>query len=172
MMTTSRPWWRSPSLSFVLLVLVTGICLRIWFHPTSIGGTQIEKFSDPQKNAVAVTLEMNKLVISLASLVFGAVGSLLFSKDQGARVWRGADVALVVFTVFLAALAIYFSYTTYDKLVEMLSNEFLDLNGAILAQPRAGQVYSLTLSVVCLGILVIRLITGQSPAEEANDDEE
>lgn len=167
-MTRYSPRWPTPGVVFILLVFATVLILRIWFHPVSLGGEEIPKFSDPQRSAVAVTLEMNKLVISLASLIFGAVGSLVFAKEAGLRVHDRADVMLVVLTVFAAGLSIYFSYATYDKLAEMLSNQFLDLNGPILSQPRIGQIYSLTVSVACLGVLVIRLITSE-PAQEDDD---
>jgi hypothetical protein len=168
-MASYSPRWFTPGVAFILLVLATALTLSIWFHPKTLGGVETPKFTDPQKNAVAVTLEMNKLVISLASLVFGAVGTLVFAKEGGTRIRARADIMLIVLTVFAAGLSIYFSYVTYDKLVEMLSNQFLDLNGPLLSQPRAGQIYSLTLSVACLGMLVVRLITSE-PANEENDD--
>lgn len=143
--------------------------LAMFFHPAAIGGEQVEKFSDPQKQALGVALEMNKLVVSLATLVFGAVGALVFTKDGAPRVTTSAGRAFVVLTLYFAALAIYFSYVAYDKLVEMLSNEFIDLNSDLLAEPRRLQVYALTASVVLLGMLVISILTASKEEHHATE---
>jgi hypothetical protein len=142
------------SISFVIVIVV----LLQLVNPKQVGGVSVDKLNDPQKRAIEVTLEMNKLVISLATLVFGAIGTLAFTADGGPKVEDAIEKAFVIATLSFSAAAIYFSYLVYDKLVEMLSNSFLDLNGDLLAIPRRLQVNCLTLAVLCLGVLVIHIL--------------
>ena len=148
----------APTLAYLLLIVATTVALQ-FYHPTgSPAVVAVKSLSAPQKEAIAVTLEMNKLVISLATLVFGAVGTLVFVGDGRIRISGRFQNTLVVATLFFASSALYFSYVTYDKIVEMLSNEFFDLNSELLASPRRLEVDGLTLSVVGLGLLLVTIL--------------
>jgi hypothetical protein len=118
------------------------------------GGPPLKPPTKAKWEALAIALEMNKLVVSLAGLIFGAVGALVVSKDGVARLDTRQNI-LAMLTLLNSSAAIYFSYVTYDKLMVSLSNNFLELHDKALRWPRLFQLNSLGLAVVTLAALFL-----------------
>jgi hypothetical protein len=150
----------TPSMFFVALTLAVEISMLLWFNPPGAQGALVQRLPEIQKSALETTVEMNKLVLSLASLVFGAAGVLSVSKERGVAAVPLPGRLLLVLTLASAGLSIYFSYVVYDKLVEMLSNNFLDLNASLVLIPRRLQIDSLGLAVFFLGLLFVTTLDG------------
>ena len=157
-------WFLSPTITFVGLATVV-VVVFVSVAPKltmPVGGVELGKLKDSQDRALAITLEMNKLVISLATLIFGAVAALVLGKDS-VRTLDHVQVTLALLALLGASAALYFSYLTYDKLVEMLSNQFLDLNDEAILLPRALQIDSLGVAVVMLaGLFLASVNRGSS----------
>jgi hypothetical protein len=160
---TKIRWFVTPTTVFVGLATL-GVLIFLSVAPqlkTPIGGAELSKLRDSQERALGITLEMNKLVISLATLIFGAVAALVLGKEDVRRL-DDVQIALALATLLGASSALYFSYLTYEKLVEMLSNNFLELNDDALLLPRQLQIDSLGVAVVMLAGLFLAIVSDRS----------
>jgi hypothetical protein len=122
------------------------------------GGPELGPLKDHQQQALAITLEMNKLVISLGSLILGAVGAIVVGKEDF-RALNRLQIVLALTTLLGATSALFLSYVVYDRLVEMLSNKFLALNDGAMLFVRSIQVDTLGISVVALAGLFVSMVS-------------
>jgi hypothetical protein len=145
-----------PAIVYIASAVIAWLVLALAFHPSQgtppVAKPAISKFGE---KGLEITLEMNKLVITATLLVFAAVGKIALADGESRRPLNLFSRLLLSVAVLFAALALYFSYVIYDKLVEMLAAGFLDLNSDLILGPRDLQLYSLLLSVLVLGLLVI-----------------
>jgi hypothetical protein len=148
----------SPTIVFIIIAVAGWFLIR-GFQPAEHGAHKPTLMTAADTKGLDLTTEMNKLVITLASLVLAGVGKLVVSEGKDGR--RPVDLnglsvrMLLAATVLLAMSALYFSYFVYDKLVEMLAAGFLDLNSDLILSPRTAQVDCLLAAVFTLGLAVI-----------------
>jgi hypothetical protein len=115
----------------------------------------VENLSSLQENSLSVLQEMNKLLISLALLIIGALGGLILNKKYSYTdhdIWTNV---MLLLTLIFAVLSIYFGYILYYKLVEMLSNNMFDSSSELLTVPQRYQFFLFLLSIISISLFMI-----------------
>jgi hypothetical protein len=157
----------SPSVVFLIFATVL-VILFVSFIPELIppkGGPELHKLPDAARQSIAITLEMNKFAITLATLIFGAVGTLVVGKDNLKELTK-PQIALALLTLLASSAALYFSYIVYDRLVVMLSHNFLKLSDKAITLPRTLQINALGVAVVMLAALFLSIFSQHAPPKE------
>lgn len=117
----------------VCFVVVDYLVSRLPFAEPRLKG-DIDKVQEKQ---IDIYVEMNKQLLTLASLVIAGAGLKL----QGLTAVGRARRTLIV-SMIMAALSIYAGYQSYDKLVWMLNSSFFNLNTPLLYVLRVLQFWS------------------------------
>jgi hypothetical protein len=140
---------------FIVLVLASSVASSvISVRPPVI--PRDATFSDAQKNAITVLIEMNKLVISIALLVIGAVAAVIFKLRDQVGPFRRGDRVLLVLALVGSGLSFYFGFDLYFRMVEMLAHGGFVADAAILLCAQKLQYYTLLGAVVTLALVVVR----------------
>jgi uncharacterized membrane protein YozB (DUF420 family) len=114
------------------------------------------------QQTIKIIIEMDKLLISLATLIIGVGGAFLVKKFDIEIHQDFPQRALFVLMYYSAALSIYCGYVLYDNMVEMLGNKSFDANHSYLIQlPQNCQFYIFLFSLFCFSIFVIRGVNHQ-----------
>ncbi len=142
---------------FLLIATVAGAVILIYalVHPPPTVSEELTELTELQEKAVDIMLEMNKMAISIALLIFTGFGILLTSDRPLFSFDNGLQRILATLSLAAATVSLFAGYVLYDKLIEMLSNSFLDLGGPLLLYPRELQIDSLLLSVVLLAATLL-----------------
>lgn len=90
------------------------------------------------------------LLITIATLVIGAVGTLIFHFYKTTVTVTQQRWALV--SCLLAGLSLYFGYITYDAMLWMLEGPFFNLSNVAIGVPSNLQVTSAAASIFCFVI--------------------
>jgi hypothetical protein len=156
-------WSRASSLLLLwgAVAIAVGIC---WWALSAVPepGPILDKIPEKTTKALEITLEMNKMVSSMALLIFAAFGALLTTEVPRISLEDTLQAVLATISLTGATICLYLSYVIYDKLVEMLTAGFLDLNNSLLLVPREAQVDSLLVSIVALAACVLARPRGKS----------
>jgi hypothetical protein len=112
-----------------------------------------ELASDFQKKQVDIWAEMNKLLITLATLTIGGIGGFMLQGDKTAphppRQMRRAAASWI-----FCALSIYCGYLSYHEATWMLSLGTFNSFNPRLWWPARGQFWTFLISVIILADLI------------------
>lgn len=155
------------------LVLVVGLYLVTLFvqvAPPIIPGEPT--FSDAQKNAITVLIEMNKLLISLALLVSGGTATLMLKAQESIGAFRRGDRTLLLLSVVCNALSLSLGFQLYFRMLEMLSEKGFVAGAKMLRVVQQEQYYAFLGGVVFVAIVVVRRLDPDTGGrdEDRNDD--
>ena len=140
------------SLRFYLVLLVVAVGLHFinsvfdylrWNQPVPSPDLVI----DFHKRQVDVWTEMNKLLITLATVTIGAIGGFLLNTDKSVPVSRDRMRRAAAAWLF-SALSLYFGYLSYNEGANMLSMGTFDTYDARLWWPMRLQFWSFLVSVL------------------------
>jgi len=148
-----------PSVLFILLIAFAWIITYRYFQPTPEPAIRLDTLNELQKKSIEIVIEMNKLMISLSLLVIGGIGGFLLQKYQVIKIRSIPQKIIIVFSIVFSALAIYFGYLIYSKMVETLANNIFALAGNLIDQFQKYQYYSFLLSLILFGLFVINETT-------------
>jgi len=106
----------------------------------------IVQLSPLQDKQMSAFLEMNRLLITLATSLLGAIGFLLANKREGqsARaLWAALASAVCV------GLSLYFGYRAYEDIIQMLQPPYpaFDLTGPLVSWDRYAHFFTFLLGV-------------------------
>jgi hypothetical protein len=149
------------NLGFIFICLVAFFSIRKLMEMEPTAQPFVDDLSSLQEHSLSVLEEMNKLLISLALLIVGAVGGLILNKKYSFTDYDLWTNLLLLLTVFFAVLSIYFGYILYYKLVEMLSNNMFDASSDSLTVPQRYQFFLFLLSVISISLFMLNnLLSG------------
>jgi len=100
-----------------------------------------------QKKQVDSFMEMNKLLIELATAAIGGITAFVLHRDKSAKL-NQAQLRRVVASWTLCAASLYFGYLTYQQVTWELSLGFFDSYNSHLWWPVRAQFWSFLGSVV------------------------
>jgi len=141
---------RASLLLFFAIVAAVAVAVYFLVQRQPLPGVELTELNGLQKLALDVMLEMNKLAISVALLVFAGIGALLTAERPLVSLDDGLQRLLITLSLGAAAVSLYASYVVYDKLVEMLAAQYFDPNNPVLLRPRDLQVDAVLIAVVLL----------------------
>ena len=101
--------------------------------------------------------EMNKLLISFATITIGAVGGFMLHRDKTAPL-SSAQMRRAAASWMFCALSLYFGYLSYQQASWMLSYGIFDPVGARLWWPARAQFWSYLISVTLFADFIYRSI--------------
>jgi glucan phosphoethanolaminetransferase (alkaline phosphatase superfamily) len=129
---------------FVGFVLVNRFIAYKTFH--GVVGVVTDHLSNLQEKELDEFLEMNKLLAVLASVIFGAIGAIVFHRYRDNVVPRNQWRRAVGCSVF-SAISLGLSYTLYERISVMLRSHFFDLTNPLIVWTSSLQFWTFLLSV-------------------------
>lgn len=153
---------------FGFYVGVIALALIVWQLQESLFSrpyieTQTEALTPLQEKQLDAFLQMNQLLITLATVTMGALGFML---SQGKmRRWRELLSAAV--SAVFAGCSLYFGYLAYQGILWMLQSGFFNLDNAAIQWTRHVHFYSLLLSVFFFADFIIHDIGKEDGNEVA-----
>lgn len=112
---------------------------------------QTEALNPLQEKQLDAFLQMNQLLITLATATLGALGFML---SQGRkRRWR--ELISAAISAVFAGCSLYFGYLAYQGILWMLQSGFFNLDNAAIQWTRHVHFYALLLSVFFFADFII-----------------
>jgi hypothetical protein len=136
-----------------IAMLVEGI---IGSRPV-VGEERVEKLTELQSKQLDTFNENNKLLITLATALIGAITGFLLHREGNSRVEAG-DLRRAVAAWVFAALSLYFGHLTSRQITWMLQAQFFDLFHAAVLWPARAQFWTFFLSAILLADFVYRSV--------------
>lgn len=152
----------------VLFFIVLCVGGAIWasYTPKLGCGTPVDR-AELRDKAIPVITEAVKLMISLATLVFGGIGLLIFREKGQVRCQSKIEVYLMIACLVAAALGIYYSFATYLYIVEFLDLGVYRFALDPLQDSLMRSYYCVAFAVFLLGIwFVQRIIIGSEESSQ------
>jgi hypothetical protein len=143
------------NLGFITFCLVAFFAIRKLMDVEPEALAFVEGLTSLQEHSLSVLEEMNKLLISLALLIIGALGGLILNKKYSYTDHDNWTNLMLLLTLLFAVLSIYFGYILYYKLVEMLSNNMFDASSELLTVPQRYQFFLFLLSIISISLFMI-----------------
>jgi hypothetical protein len=122
-----------------------------------IGEERVEKLTELQSKQLDTFNENNKLLITLATALIGAITGFLLHREGNSRVEPG-DLRRAVAAWVFAALSLYFGHLTSRQITWMLQAQFFDLFHAAVLWPARAQFWTFFLSAILLADFVYRSV--------------
>lgn len=135
------------SLIVVTLLLMTVDVSKLSILIPYVEG-EIKDLTNLQKTQLEIFVASINLLISLSTLIFGAVSALLFNIYK--RLKRSQQLRLTV-TCLLAGLSIYCGYLSHQAVLWMLGGPFFNLANTLVALPSQIQFVTFLASIVFVG---------------------
>lgn len=143
---------RFGSVRFYVALLIVAVLLHIinaaiaylrWAQPLPEHELAVEF----QKRQLDIWTEMNKLLITLATVTIGTVGGFLVNRDKTNPVSL-AQLRRAAASWIFCALSLYFGYLSYNEAVTMLSLGTFDTFDPRLWWPTRAQFWTFLISVI------------------------
>ena len=93
--------------------------------PVYWDAVQLGQLTDAQSEAIRTTVELNKYIISIVSLLFGAVGFYL--KQYADRMDRVVPALAFLFALVLLGLTYWYAFQTYAEVTSDLAQNVIAL---------------------------------------------
>ncbi|HKO55631.1 MAG TPA: hypothetical protein VJ276_07100 [Thermoanaerobaculia bacterium] len=113
--------WLTPA-TIIVLLLSVGALLMLQTPAVPLRSDVRKDFPEYLKQAISVVIEVNKYLVSLSTLAYGAIGFIYNAK----LVRRGRRMAFIAAAVLLGATH-YFAFRAYAALISELSLGFVGL---------------------------------------------
>jgi hypothetical protein len=142
------PW---PELLGVAALLIVSVLLTLGVgHTGIIVPDHATSLKESTKETLALMEEMNKLLLSLSSLLIAAVVALVFKEGQ-LRLPRTRFGLVHLFLVFYtAAFSMYFGFVLYVHMLEMTDKGVFSAANPSVQQPLEWEYYLFLISVALL----------------------
>jgi hypothetical protein len=110
---------------------------------------EISSLNPLQEKEFQLFLEMNHLLVTLATLAVGAIGAFIFNRYKSSKP-SSYQTVLAVASWALAGFSLFAGYLAYGKVIWMLQNKFFDLSTPLVAWPNHLQFWFLIASLFFL----------------------
>lgn len=144
---------------YIALAVIAAIAWQLQSGPAAFFPQPTDKPTEWQQMGVQVAAESTRLLTTLASALFGALGLLLgsaFSKDS---VPRQAWSAIV--SALCAGLSLFYGHVVHLHLLWMLDNRVFESTNALFVQPIHYQFYSLLAAAFFLAVFAVHNLGGE-----------
>jgi hypothetical protein len=143
---------RFGSLRFYVILLIVAVALHfinnVVFHmPFSEPVPDKDLALEFQKRQLDIWAEMNKLLITLATLTAGAVGGFMLNRDKATPLPPGQTRRAAASWIF-CALSLYFGYLAYNEATWMLSLGTFNSYNPRIWWPIRAQFWCFLISVI------------------------
>jgi hypothetical protein len=132
--------------AFYVAILVVATVVLIFELQLQSGaqvyGEQVDRLTEVQEKQLEAFLNMNGLLITLATALLGAIGFLMGRGRKPTHLWAGFGSAIC------AMLSLYFGYQAYQDLLFMFQHNTFDLLTTLIERDRHAHFYTLLLGVV------------------------
>ena len=141
-----------------MIVLLLAIVIpRFYLIHLKFSEEYIDEIKSIHQEQIEIFLEMCKLLITLSTLCFAAIGAVLFNLYKSKSVpskqkWR------IILASCLAGFSIYFGYLSQETVILMLDSNFFNLSTNFVWLPTQFQFICFIASVFFLGDFIIRSI--------------
>jgi drug/metabolite transporter (DMT)-like permease len=151
-----------------LAVLLTASLL--WAQQVSRTGAAPPKaLDDTAKEALSLLQEMNKLLLSLAGLLIGAVVALVSKDGQLRPRPTRPSLAHLFLVLYTAAFSMYFGFVLYAHMLELLELRAFSATNPILQDPLQSQYYLFLTSLILLIAWVLAHWRGRGNANRGEE---
>jgi hypothetical protein len=135
-----------------LIVLIAALLTFQYYYVEKLPfvGDEVTTLDALQEKQFQLFLEMNHLLVTLASLTLGAIGAFVFNRYKSGKL-PTAQIALAVFSWLFAGLSLLAGYLAYEKVIWMLKNKFFDLSNPQISWVTRGQFWFFIASLFFLG---------------------
>jgi hypothetical protein len=135
--------------SFALVALLVLVALQQVFSQLSFTSEEVTSLNTLQEKQLEVFVDMNKLLITLATLSLGGIGAFVLNRYKSQempwyQVWR------VVASWVFCGLSLYCGVLTNEKLIWMLQNGFFDLTNPRILWVYRSQFWTLAAAIFFL----------------------
>ena len=146
-------------IALIVFLIILFIYNHFLYDPQPSPHPIISQLNDLQKQAISLLSEITKLLISLSTALFGAIGVFTLQyykqdKKLPTRLRRDAILASI-----FAALSIDFGYIFMEKWVELLANGIFAPFDRIVTIPQTLQFTTFLLALFFAGSLILRELT-------------
>lgn len=146
-MTTSKLFVWLLIVGAVIAALI--LLQQFYINPALYHSPVITSLSPLQDKQFQLFVEMNHLLVTLATLSVGAIGAFIFNRYKSSKP-STYQIGLAVLSWVLAGLSLFSGYVAYEKVIWMLQNSFFDLSTPLVAWPNRLQFWFLTASLFFL----------------------
>lgn len=143
-----------PIMLYLLFVLLGWLFIEFFYSSTPKPSIEIKELTNLQEKSIEIFIEMNKLIISFALLLIGGIGGFILQKNSIIMDYSLGQTLLIMLSLLLNVISIYFGYTSYFSLVEILSNSMLNLDMDMITAPQKYQFFSFTFAVLLFGSFI------------------
>jgi hypothetical protein len=137
-------------LAVIVLALVVWVVQDNLFSKSYIEA-QTDALNPLQEKQLDAFLQMNQLLITLATATMGALGFMLTQRKT--RRWR--ELLSAAASAIFAGCSLYFGYLAYQGILWMLQSGFFNLDNAAIQWTRHFHFYALLLSVFFFADFII-----------------
>jgi hypothetical protein len=134
-------------LAFVAVLVVSSY---LYVGQAPIIEERLQNLTDFQLQQLEFFRQQMNLLITIATLIIGGVGALIFHFYRTSATIAQQRWALV--SCLLAGLSLYFGYVTYDATLWMLEGPFFNLSNIVIRVPSILQVATSAVSILCFVI--------------------
>jgi hypothetical protein len=149
----------------VFAAMVWGMEVFLQNRP-QVYGAFISELNPLQEKQLGAFLEMNRLLITLATALLGAIGFFLASTHKGhyspRQLWPAVLSALFV------GISLYYGYRAYEDIVLMLQPPFptFDLDGYLISWDRYAHFFTFLLGVFFFADFAFHQLTKEDGREK------
>jgi hypothetical protein len=158
---------RYPWLELVGIVALLAVSL-LWALGVGQTGTIVPGpttlLKDSAKETLSLMEEMNKLLLSLASLLIAAIVALVFKEGQLALPRTRLGLVHIFLAFYTAAFSMYFGFVLYAHMLEMTDQGAFSATNPSVQEPLRSQYYLFLASLV---LLILRALVASHGAPAA-----
>src|SRR5690349_12462021 len=111
-----------------------------YVNQSTFSSEKISDLAKLQEKQLDLFLEMNHLLVTLATLALGGIGAFVFNRYKTGVVPSGQTARAIASWIF-SALSLFSGYTSDERVVWMLSNKFFDLSNPQIVWASRGQFW-------------------------------
>ena len=134
----------------VYYLLVVGLVYFGWSYTSAVPNIiedRVDTLLKVQEKELETFLQMNGLLITLATAVLGGTGAVLFNRFKSGELgW--AALARIGLSSILSGLSLLFGYLSYSRVVWMLHSHFFNLSNAELLFPQRAQFWLFVIALL------------------------
>ena len=114
--------------------------------------------NDLQKESLNIIKKITELLITLATIIFGAIGIFVFQSYKSNKQLPKGQKIIAVIAFSLAALSIDFGYIYLEKWVELLANGIFVPFDPFITIPQTLQFCTFIISLLFWAIFILTVI--------------
>ena len=151
----------------VVLAAIIGsliIFQNYYVDQSTYSSEEVTKLTSLQEKQFELFLEMNHLLVTLATLTLAGIGAFVFNRYKTGIVPSGQTARAIVSWIF-AGLSLFAGYLADEKVAWMLKYKFFDLSNPQILWVTRAQFWLFIVSLLSLGLFFYFGLHERIPAE-------